>query len=578
MVMDVTIVKSRVRKVLQRVFAKDTPFSIGTERIILFVRWIIILLLVFLLFLTTDIRKNMIELLLILAAGYNLLLTVILYAGLRALIFRIIQYVVVVIDEVVLMTVFVLTGDANNIVYSLFFFVIFGVSLRMESKDSYIVSVLNAVILPVTLYLFLPYPDIIIKAGVIGIASVVNIFSTRALEVNTVRMKREVRNTDVMLSLSNVINSVMELEPLLEIVIYEIVTKFSVTAGIIALFDIRKDDFVYIASSGDLDIIGGYISRSMLDDYVMNRVITEKIPMMMPEHGDKTGLVDSWFESLRATGFILYPFPCNDTYTGVIGLFGRKDNKDFSPHFLTTLKGATSQIITGINRAFLYEDLLHNRTILTELLARIETAHEDERKIIAGELHDIASGVMYELIRAADDLIRQTQATGPAHQEAVLHMKSLIMDSQKQMRLFLTRLRSTVLDDFGLVHALKDLLGSFKQQYGMEVEFINDKDEYPLVPLQKEFLYKIANEVLLNVAKHALANRVILMLYQDNGSIVMSVSDNGKGFNPSEKFKNKYGLLYIQERANLFKGKVNIVSESGKGATITVVLPLMDTS
>jgi signal transduction histidine kinase len=80
------------------------------------------------------------------------------------------------------------------------------------------------------------------------------------------------------------------------------------------------------------------------------------------------------------------------------------------------------------------------------------------------------------------------------------------------------------------------------------------------------------------VAKHASANRVILMLYQDNSNIVMSVSDNGKGFNPSEKFKNKYGLLYIKERANRFKGRVNVVSQPGKGATITVLLPLMDTS
>ncbi len=578
MVMDVTILKSRVHKVLQRVFTKDSSFSIGTERIILFVRWIIILLLVFLLFLTTDIHKSTIEMLFILAAGYNLLLTVILYTGIRAFIFRIIQYIAVVTDEIMLMSVFVLTGDTNNIVYSIFFFAIFGVSLRMESKDSYIVSVLNAVLLPVTLYLLLPSPGTSIKAGVLGIASLVNIFSTRALEVNTVRLKREVRNTDVMLSISNVINSVMELEPLLEIVIYEIVTKFSVTAGIIALFDTRKDDFVYIASSGDLDVIGGYVSRSMLDDYIMNRVISGKSSLIVPVNGDKTGIVDSWFESLRSTGFILYPFTCNDTYTGIIGLFGRNNNKDFSPYFLTTLKGATSQIITGINRAFLYGDLLHNRTILTELLAKIETAHEDERKKIAGELHDIASGVMYELIRAADDLIRQTQASGPLQQEAVLHMKSLIMDSQKHIRLFLTRLRSTVLDDFGLVHALKDLLGSFKQQHNMEVELINDQDEYPLAPIQKDFLYKIASEVLLNVAKHASANRVILMLYQDNSNIVMSVSDNGKGFNPSEKFKNKYGLLYIKERANLFKGRVNVVSQPGKGATITVLLPLMDTS
>ncbi len=569
--------KGSVKIFFKLIFTKNTPFPIGTERIILFVRWIIIILLVSLLVLTTNIYKDIIWTIFVLLAFYNILLSIILYSNIVKSHFRVVQYFAVFIDEIILMAVFVLTRDTNNIVYSIFFFVIFGVSLRMESKDSYIVSVINAVVLPIGMYMFLPSYDTTIKAAVLGIASVINLFSTRAIEVNMIRLKREVRNTDVMLSISNVINSVMELEPLLEIVIYEIVHRFSVTAGIIALFDTRRDDFIYIASSGNLDLIGGYVSHSMLDDYIMNRVITEKNYLIMPEQNDKIDMTDSWFETLSSTSFILFPFACNDDYTGVIGLFGRKDNRQFSPYYLTILKGITSQIITGINRAFLYEDLLHNRTILTELLMKIETAHEDERKKIVGELHDIASGGMYELINAVDSLIKKTKDSGSISIEAIKHMKSLIMDSQRQLRLFLTTLRSTVLDDFGLVHAMRDLLGSFKQQHNMDVSFINEKDEYPLIPLQKEFLYKIANEALLNVVKHASASNVVVKLYQEDSNIVISISDNGKGFNTSDKFKNKYGLLYIKERVNLFKGKINIVSDSGRGTTITAILPIMET-
>ncbi len=569
--------KGSVKNFFKQIFTKNTPFPIGTERIILLVRWIIIILLISLLVLTTNIYKNIVWTIFVLLAVYNILLSIILYSNIVKSHFRVVQYFAVFIDEIILMAVFVLTRDTNNIVYSIFFFVIFGVSLRMESKDSYIVSSINAVALPITLYMFLPSYSTTIKAGVLGIASVIDLFSTRAIEVNMIKLKREARNTDVMLSISNVINSVMELEPLLEIVIYEIVHRFSVTAGIIALFDTGKDDFIYIASSGNLDLIGGYVSHSMLDDYIMNRVITEKNYLIMPEQNDKIDMTDSWFETLSSASFILFPFVCNDDYTGVIGLFGRKDNRRFSPYYLTILKGITSQIITGINRAFLYEDLLHNRTILTELLTKIETAHEDERKKIVGELHDIASGGMYELINAVDTLIKKTKDSGSINVEAIKHIKSLVMDSQRQLRLFLTTLRSTVLDDFGLVHAMRDLLGSFKQQHDIDVSFINEKDEYPLIPLQKDFLYKIANEALLNVVKHASASKVVVKLYQEDNNIVISISDNGKGFNTSEKFKNKYGLLYIKERVNLFKGKINIVSESGRGTTITALLPIMET-
>ena len=568
--------KQSISRLLKLLFREDVPSIIGSERLIVFIRWIIIFVLIGLLTITTDVNKHAIKLVFYFSSLYNLLLMIFLYSRFSLYFPRIVQYTVVFIDEAILITAFALVHDTNNIVYTFLFFAIFGVSLRMKSKDSYVVSVINTVVLPITLYSLSPSFFVMIKAGMIAIASMINLFSTRVLEVNAKRLEQETRNTNIMLSMSNVINSIMEIEPLLEIVIYELVTRLSVIAGVIALFDAEKDDFVYIASSGNLDIIGGYVSKSMLDDYLMNTVITEKKYVIISDHSNKIDLVDSWFETIKTSSFLLFPFVCNDRYTGVIGLFGQKDNKQFSQYYLTILKGVSSQIVTGINRAFLYEDLIHNKKVLTKLLTKLETAHEDERKKIVGELHDITSEIIYKLNNAIEEIIKGVKNSGFVNKDDILKLRSLIQGTQRQLRKFLSTLRSTVLEDFGLVHAMKDLLGNFRQKYNIDVEFINEKDEYPLIPLQKEILYKIANEALLNVAKHASASNVVIKLYEEGSNIVMSISDNGKGFNTSEKFENKYGLLYMKERVNSFKGKINIISAKGKGTTITVSLPLHD--
>lgn len=569
-------IRGEKRRIFKFLFNQEVISPIIGERIIVFVRWIIILFILFLLMLTTNIPRHTILTILILVSIYNLVLSGILYAKFITSIFKIVQYLSVFLDEIMLITIFMITGDTNNLIYPLFFFAIFGISLRMDSKDSYIVSVINTLMLPVILYVYSPSVMMMIKAGIISIAGIVNIFSTRVLELNTIRLKRESRNTDIMLSISNVINSVIELEPLLEISIYEIVNRFSVIAGIIALYDTKKEDFTYVASSGDLNLIGGYVSRSMLDDYVMNRVISEKNYLMVSEQVDKLNMVDSWFETINTTDFILYPFVCSDNYTGVIGLFGRKDNKNFSSYYLNILKAITSQIVTGINRAFLYEDLVYNRLMHRELLSKIETAYDDERKKIAGEVHDMASGVMYELIYAINNFSEKVKGLNKDELKAIKHIKELIIGYHDQLRHFLSRLRPTVLDDFGLPYAIMDLLGHYKQQYNLSIKFVNGYDDYPLTYEQKDFLYKVTNEAVLNIIKHAQATEITVTLRSEDDKIVLSVDDNGKGFNPDNKYKNKYGLLYIKERTSMFKGTFQIESRENIGTKITVTLPLQE--
>lgn len=556
-------------------YTGDMPSYMISERIIVYVRWVLIATVAFILFRTPGIEKNAIYFVVTGIAIYNVILSIIFDYKPSPSLFKLIQYVAAFIDELLLIAVITMTKSVNNDIYPIIFFIIFGVSLRMDSRDSYIISIVNIFLLPAALYTLIPGNGASVKAALLGVASMVNLFSTRVLEVNKRRLESEIQKTDIIFSISNVINSVMELEPLLEITIYELVNKLNVVAGIIALFDTKKEMYSYVASSGNLDIIGGFVSHSMLDDPLMKRILHEKEYFMLPQHNNGAIYInDSWFESVQNESIILFPFSCSSTYNVVIGLFGRKNRIPFSSYYINLLKAVSSQVVIGVNRAFLYEDLLYNRALQRELLARIETAYDDERKKIAGEIHDMASGVMYELVNSIDNFNKETKNLSQASQQNIAHIKSLVINYHKQLRSFMSTLRPTVLEDFGIVHALRDLLGSFKQRHNINVEFVNDRDEYPLDYIQSDFLYKTVNEALINVVKHSHAGKVVVGLSLTKDSILLSISDNGKGFDVSERFKNRYGLLYIMERGKLLKGKVDVLSENNGGTTITVMLPV----
>lgn len=561
-------------------YSHDMPAYMVSERIIVYVRWVLLVAVTVILLKTSAINRNFILITAGTIALYNLGLSVLFYYKPAQPVFRIIQYMSVFIDELLLLAIMTGAVHAADDIYPMIFFAIFSVSLRMNSEDSYAVSALNVVLLPAILFLLTRGDDRVLKAALLGIASIVNLFSTRVIQVNTKLFKQEIQKTAAIFSLSSRINSVMELTPLFEIAIQELVNRINAVAGVIAFFDNKKGAYTHVASSGNLDIIGGSVSMTMLYDKVINKLMRKKKYLILPERNGETAVTGgSWFQSLQSENAVLFPFPCSttsSTYHAVLCLFGRNDNSRFSSYDINFLKAVSSQITICVNRAFLYEDLLYNRVIQRELLSRIETNYDDERRKIAGEIHDMASGVMYELVNSIDTFIGETKGMPPSSKKKLDHIKSLVINYHKQLRTFMGTLRPTVLEDFGLIHALKDLLGNVRQQYSIDVEFVHDESVYPLTSHQEEFLYRVANEALINVAKHASASSAVVRLSRHNSHIVMSIMDNGSGFNPMERFTNRYGLLYIKERVNSFKGRVDIVSEAGKGATITVMLPLTE--
>jgi len=154
-------------------------------------------------------------------------------------------------------------------------------------------------------------------------------------------------------------------------------------------------------------------------------------------------------------------------------------------------------------------------------------------------------------------------------------MKTIIDRTIQRVRVFNNKLRPDVLDSFGLLEALETYFSEFSQLYNLECNFIKPDEEFD-VDLDKSIaIYRIVQEALTNVARHASATEVNITIDQKNNKLFLSVQDNGIGM--EEKQRNdmkKFGITGMNERAYIIGGDLQITSEPRKGTKINLTIPL----
>jgi signal transduction histidine kinase len=205
------------------------------------------------------------------------------------------------------------------------------------------------------------------------------------------------------------------------------------------------------------------------------------------------------------------------------------------------------------------------------------SAQEEERKRIARELHDETGQALTSLLVSLR-LIERAESMQEAR-EMTSNMREVISQALDRVKEMALELRPSVLDDLGLVPALANFVHSSPERLGLDVDFVTSDLNGERLPLEVETtLYRIAQEALVNVARHANADHVTVHLKRRQGSIVLVVEDDGMGFDPQEVLasapKNKrLGLYGMEERASLLGGRLTVESQPGAGTVISVEIP-----
>jgi len=226
------------------------------------------------------------------------------------------------------------------------------------------------------------------------------------------------------------------------------------------------------------------------------------------------------------------------------------------------------------------QDLRNSREELRALAAHLQCVREEERTAIAREIHDeLGQSLTGFKMDLAWMRHRLSATDGELNRRPLLEkLGELVLgldDAADLVRKLCTELRPGILDDLGLLPAVEWQAREFSKRTGLPCTVQFEAEQLDLNTDRSTALFRIFQEILTNVTRHAQASRVEASMRQADGQAVLEVADNGRGIDPAKLAgKNSLGLLGMRERAHLLGGDVTIVGRPGQGTTVTVKIPL----
>lgn len=220
------------------------------------------------------------------------------------------------------------------------------------------------------------------------------------------------------------------------------------------------------------------------------------------------------------------------------------------------------------------EELKQSREDLRLLAAHIEKVREDERISIAREIHDELGQQLTVLKMDISWLHKNLPDSDKKAKEKTQHLLNMLENTVKTVRKISSDLRPSMLDDLGLLAALEWQSQEFSKRSGVKSIFSSEIGNYHFSQNIATGLFRIFQESLTNVARHANATKVKSSLQIKNGNIVLQIEDNGKGFIITSIENNKtLGILGMRERTHMMGGEYKIKSTPGKGTIVEVIVP-----
>jgi signal transduction histidine kinase len=258
----------------------------------------------------------------------------------------------------------------------------------------------------------------------------------------------------------------------------------------------------------------------------------------------------------------------------------------FTPEHVDVARDVAAQIAVALQHARLFEqaqrELVERQRAETErveLLRRLVTAQEEERRRVAHDLHDQMGQHLAALMLGLKSL-EQDCSSSPPVGERIQQLQELTEQIIREVHRLAWELRPAVLDNLGLNTALRRYAEEWSQRSGVLVDFHSSGlDDERLPPRIETTLYRVVQEALTNVLKHAQAQRVSVLLERHEDHVLTIVEDDGQGFDTEAMMnapdaQRRLGLLGMNERVALVEGTFEVESTAGAGTTVFVRIPV----
>ncbi len=392
------------------------------------------------------------------------------------------------------------------------------------------------------------------------------------------QIQRQAIRTQSLAHIANRLNAQIDLDDVLKAVCEETSRACNVPAASVNLYDQDRGALVHSACFGlDSELCSRCqpIPRSLFDSYSAREGPIIRFPDIQ--------LVPSYPNAQLLSSFNIRTVVCvslvhEERLIGSLNLFSFQI-REFTDDELTLLKGASDEAALAIANARLYHALQQEERARAQLLHKVISAQEDERMRIARELHDETGQSLSALMLGLD--VAQIIMTEDREQAAahLQDMKAIAEGMLRNTRRLIADLRPSLLDDLGLVPAIAWYGEQRLNALGIALEMKETNLRERLPRTVETALFRVVQEGITNVIRHANAKRVVIVLARQDGHLALEIADNGRGFDPQILHSNDaegkgLGLRGMQERVTILGGEFDLRSAPGNGTVITVRVPI----
>lgn len=393
-------------------------------------------------------------------------------------------------------------------------------------------------------------------------------------------LRRERTRAEALVSVAARLNSNLDLDHVLSTVCQEATRALQVGAACVCLYD-EREGFLRLGAQCGLP---GCMGEQILESWqaTVPEPLKRGEPILVADISGPTGDQTESVATGRAAGVVLgTPMMHEERFIGVLWSCMPREGLAFTDDDSTLLRGICDQAAQAVENARLYQSLGQAQRRRAELVKGLISAHEDERRRIARDLHDDTSQSLSVLIMRLDAMSLALAAGEDDIGYQLQSIRSLAKTVLENTRRLISDLRPSLLDDLGLAPAIAWYAEQRLGALGMAVHLDCDVGEARLPPAVETALFRIAQEAITNSARHSRATRVGISLCAVDRAVLLEVWDNGQGFpvtGGGSPVSGQYGLglLGIRERISILGGEVDITSAPGEGSVLVARVPLVE--
>jgi len=388
----------------------------------------------------------------------------------------------------------------------------------------------------------------------------VAIENTRLYETST----RWMHHLESLNEIGDALAGELELEPLLGLIARRLRSLVQARLVLIALPDPGADGLRVAAADGEGSDAYGLVGTELAlgtskTGRVMQRGRSERVDSIL----DDPEIDQQAARRIGARSALYVPLIVESSAIGVAVVH---DKLGPSPSFTDEDVRLTESLAVRAATA-----VALSQRVSRDAVRRVVEAQESERARLARELHDETGQALTSILlglKSLDDRVRDEEGRA-----AVAELRELVVSTLHDVRRLTVELRPAALDDFGLVPAIERLLDTAGEQSGLTVDLQSEVGDVRLPTETETTLFRIVQEALTNVLKHAAAERVTVLLSNADAGVRLVVQDDGCGFDPSQARDDGVGLLGMRERVSLVGGRLTVESTEGAGTMLTVEVP-----